>query len=146
LIFDLGVVVTAYGYKIGNLKDNLNLFSIIKSMTKGVTKELEEGRETFGKVAYQKYKIGGARLEAENGFPHVQKLLKNNYTNIQSLIYLISSVDDTVLLKRCGNYETYLKVKDEFKNLNLKKWRQLWLYMKQKTNLKMMIYSTRELL
>ena len=32
-------------------------------MTSGITKELENGNETFGKLAYQKYNIKGAREE-----------------------------------------------------------------------------------
>lgn len=117
LIFDLGLIVSALGYKLSHLNQNIDIFEIIKQMTKGITNELKCGNETFGKYAYQTYNIGGARLEAENGFPHVQKLINDNLDNTASLIYLISNIDDTVLLKRCGTYQKYLDIKIKFKEL-----------------------------
>lgn len=117
LIFDLGLIVSALGYKLSHLNQCIDIFEIIKQMTKGITNELKCGNETFGKYAYQTYNIGGARLEAENGFPHVQKLIKDNLDNTASLIYLISNIDDTVLLKRCGTYQKYLDIKIKFKEL-----------------------------
>lgn len=118
LIFDLGLIVSAVGYKLGHIKDEIDIFESVKIMTKGITKELECGNETFGKIAYQKYGIGGARSEAESGFIHVQELLKRNLNNLESLIYLIVNIDDTVLLKRCGSYSKYMDVKEQFKRLN----------------------------
>ena len=117
LIFDLGLIVSALGYKLSHLNQCIDIFEIIKQMTKGITNELKCGNETFGKYEYQTYNIGGARLEAENGFPHVQKLIKDNLDNTASLIYLISNIDDTVLLKRCGTYQKYLDIKIKFKEL-----------------------------
>lgn len=117
LIFDLGLVTASIGYKLSHLNFDVDIFQTIKQMTKGITEELKYGNDTFGKYAYQTYNIGGARMEAESGFPHVQKLLKEELDSKQSLIYLISSVDDTVLLKRCGIYQKYLDIKNEFKNL-----------------------------
>ena len=117
LIFDLGLIVSALGYKLSHLNQCIDIFEIIKQMTKGITNELKCGNETFGKYAYQTYNIGGARLEAENGFPHVQKLIKDNLDNTASLIYLISNIDDTVLLKRCGTYQKYLDIKIKFTEL-----------------------------
>ena len=117
LIFDLGLIVSALGYKLSHLNQCIDIFEIIKQMTKFITNELKCGNETFGKYAYKTYNIGGARLEAENGFPHVQKLIKDNLDNTASLIYLISNIDDTVLLKRCGTYQKYLDIKIKFKEL-----------------------------
>ena len=119
LIFDLGLITASLGYKLGHLDKDINIFDIVKKMTKGITEELKCGNETFGKYAYQTYNIGGARMEAEYGFPHVQKLLKDNLDITASLIYLISNIDDTVLLKRCGTYQKYLDIKIRFKNLNM---------------------------
>lgn len=115
LIFDLGLIVASIGYKLSHFNDDINIFNVVKEMTKGLTKELEHGNDTFGKTAFQKYKISGARGEAENGFIHVQHLLKDNLDNTRSLIYLISNIDDTVLLKRCKTYQKYLNIKDMFK-------------------------------
>ncbi len=121
LIFDLGLMVASIGYKLSHLNIQNDIFDNIKEMTKGITKELDNGNETFGKIAYQTYRIGGARLEAERGFPNVQNLLKKDLNNIEALCYLISEIDDTVLLKRCGNIQKYFDIKEEFKKIDISK-------------------------
>lgn len=121
LIFDLGLIVASIGYKISHLNSDVNIFDNVKEMTEGITKELESGNDTFGKLAYQTYKIGGARLEAENGFPHVKEILNKDTDNLQSLIYLISNIDDTVLLKRCNSYQKYRDIKKKFTQLEINK-------------------------
>ena len=49
LIFDLGLIVSALGYKLSHLNQCIDIFEIIKQMTKGITNELKCGKETFGK-------------------------------------------------------------------------------------------------
>ena len=122
LIFALGLVVTAVGFKLSHYNDEINIFEFIKKMTYGLTNELKSGLDTYGKIAYQKYRISGARGEAEAGFPNVQNLIsysKTESSKLNWLIYLISNVDDTVLLKRCGSLESYNNVKELFKKQNL---------------------------
>lgn len=121
LIFDLGLVLSAAGYILGNSNNENSIFDVIRTMTVGLTDELKIGNETFGKVAYQSYKVDGARGEAERGFPNVQYLLNNNMSNMESLIYLISNSDDTVLLKRCGSFEKYQEIKGVFQNMSTEK-------------------------
>lgn len=123
LIFDLGLIVTAVGYKLGNKKEE-SIFNIIKILMKEIHKEPDDGIETFGKKAYIEYKIGGAKEEAINGFPNVIKIInkynldsENEY--YKALIDLIISVEDTNLLKRSGSIENYLEVKERFKTLRL---------------------------
>ena len=41
------------------------------------TQELENGNDTYGKYAFQKYKFRGARYEAEQGFPSVIEVINN---------------------------------------------------------------------
>ena len=80
LIFALGLAVTSVTNKISNLKQKRTWSQILASMTQGITKELEQGNETFGKIAYQKYNIKGARHQAELGFPIVNEVI-NKYLN-----------------------------------------------------------------
>ena len=95
-------------------------------MTKGISKESNEGLDTFGKIAYQKYGIKGARFEAEEGFTSVQQCLKkfsldNEKSYYEALCYLISHIDDTVLLKRCNNIQNYLNTKLMFEDVKYDK-------------------------
>ena len=122
LIFALGLVITSFAIKLSNLKSKYSIFDYIKQMTKGITKELEFGYETYGKQAFQKYKIRGARYEAEKGFPNVINVIINYDLNddnskIKALCYLITNIEDTVLLKRCNSIEKYNEVIYKFKNL-----------------------------
>lgn len=121
LIFALGLVISGVAINLSNLKQNLLYLENIKKMTEGITEELKNGSDTFGKVAYQKYKIKGARFEAEQGFPVVREVVNKYDLNddknlIEALCYLITNIDDTVLLKRCGNIELYYEVKKLFKD------------------------------
>jgi triphosphoribosyl-dephospho-CoA synthase len=88
-------------------------------MTKDITRELKDGNDTFGKIAYQKYKITGARGEAQSGFPHVKYVIENfNLINeldkYKVIFYLIANIEDTVLLKRAGSYDIYLSIRKLF--------------------------------
>lgn len=113
LIFDLGIVLAAVGYKVSSF-NNDSVFDIVKSMCKDLSKELENRNDTFGKIAYQKYGITGARGEAESGFENVKNILTQK-NPLQMLISLIINVSDTVLLKRAGSIEFYYEVKEKFK-------------------------------
>lgn len=126
LIFALGLFVTAVAFKFNNLLNSDSIFDIIKKMTKGISKESNEGLDTFGKIAYQKYGIKGARFEAEEGFTSVQHCLKkfsldNEKSYYEALCYLISHIDDTVLLKRCNNIQNYLNTKLMFEDFKYDK-------------------------
>ena len=123
LIFDLGLIVTAIGYQLGNnLKESI--FDITKKLMLEIQKEPDDNIMTFGKIAYQKYKIGGAKEEAKNGFPNVKKIIeKYNFEKedeyYKALIDLIINVEDTNLLKRCGSIENYIEIKERFKKVRI---------------------------
>ena len=117
LIFNLGILVCALGLKLKSNTD-LNIFEYVEILTKGISKELKEGSDTFGKMAYQKYKILGARGEAESGFIHLQDCMRIYDFDADlkdALIYLIINIEDTTLLKRCGSIDKYNFIKNEFK-------------------------------
>lgn len=121
LIFALGLIISGVTFNFTHPKDKTTIFDFVKIITKGISKELDQGNDTFGKLAYQKYGIKGARFEAENGFLNVQKVLEQfdletDESCLQALMFLIANIDDTVLLKRCNDINKYNLVKDKFKN------------------------------
>ena len=118
LIFNLGLLICALGLK---LKANtaLNIFEYVELLANGITFELKEGSDTFGKIAYKKYRILGARGEAEAGFKNLQacmNIYKLDNDLLDALIYLIINIEDTTLLKRCGDIDKYHFIKNEFMN------------------------------
>lgn len=121
LIFILGLAVSAIGYKLKHFSDDL--FDAISYISQDLVKDFEGEDKTFGMIAYKKYHILGARGEAINGLIHLRGMLDTNKLDsnediLKGLIYLIGCVDDTVLLKRCGNLEKYYQIKYRFKYLN----------------------------
>ncbi len=119
LIFDLGIVVTAYGYTLYNHIDRGNIFDIIKKMTLSLLEEFKVESNTFGYTAYKNHNILGARGEIFNGLPNVKRALDylDDFTDesrLKTLMYLISKVDDTTLLKRTKDYEMYISIKQRF--------------------------------
>ena len=75
LIFALGLVVTSLSIKISHLTQNTTWNEYIRLMTYEITNELEKGTETFGKIAYQKYQIKGARHQAQDGFNIINEVV-----------------------------------------------------------------------
>ena len=123
LIFALGLVVTSLSIKISHLTQNTTWNEYIRLMTYEITNELEKGTETFGKIAYQKYQIKGARHQAQDGFNIINEVvnkfnLDDDKSKTEALCYLINNIDDTVLLKRCNDIKYYYEVKDKFKNIS----------------------------
>ncbi len=121
LIFLLGQTLGALGYNLQNNLDFEEIFNNLKIMCKDLTKELNKGNDTFGKIAYQQYGIEGARGEIERGLPHVTEALSLydvKKDKLKTLIYFIINADDTVFLKRCHSLNKYLEVKNKFQNLN----------------------------
>lgn len=122
LIFNLGLIIASCGYVLQKRLTFNDIFVVVKTMTKGITHELTKKPSSFGVFAYQKYQIGGARAEAENGYKTVQALLPNLTSLKQKnllivLIKLITRVEDTVLLKRSGTYQKYLDNKKMFEGI-----------------------------
>ncbi len=128
LIFGLGIVIAASGYLLKSGKKDFNyLFEIIKKMTKSLKNELidlaNRDEKTAGVTAYKKYKVGGARLEAYNGFPSIRNVTLESLSNehlLNTLINLIIVADDTTTIKRVKSLEEYYLVKEKFVNLNVK--------------------------
>ncbi len=121
LIFNLGILVTAYSYVLYNNVSIENVFQFIKKMTSELLMDYEKPDTSFGSKAYHLYGLTGARGEAYDGFPTVQKALDylldlSNESKLRTLVYLISASQDTVLLKRAGSIEDYRSVKQLFKN------------------------------
>ncbi|MCC8404357.1 triphosphoribosyl-dephospho-CoA synthase [Paraburkholderia sp. MMS20-SJTN17] len=70
--------------------------------------------DSHGERARQRYQVGGARREAQDGFPHAldvglpalhaarARKLDENATRIDALLAIMSTLDDTCLLHRAG--------------------------------------------
>ncbi|MDC7244232.1 MAG: triphosphoribosyl-dephospho-CoA synthase [Sphaerochaetaceae bacterium] len=121
LIFNFGILLSAYGYIFRNHHDLENIFNVIMCISKDVLSDFDKPSNTYGYQAYKKYKVLGARGEAKRGMPNVEKSLVylddfSKESRINTLMYLISVVEDTVLLKRCVNFEEYLSVKNLFRD------------------------------
>lgn len=120
LIFALGLIVSSVGIKLNNLKNSQSIFDYVKEMTKGISNEVINSSDTFGKIAYQEYGLKGARHQAESGYIDVQKIVNDidlvtDLDKLKALWELIVNVDDTVFLKRCKSIEKYNYVKRLFK-------------------------------
>lgn len=127
LIFGLGIILAASGYLLKNESNDFNdLFLIVKKMTGSLKEELicltRNTKKTAGILAYQNYNLGGARLEAYNGFPSIQKVqlvdLSSN-SLLQALIDLIVASEDTTTLKRAKSINEYYLIKEKFANLKI---------------------------
>lgn len=119
LIFNLGVLLTAYSYCIYNSVDIGNIQNIIIKMTESVIKDFNKPSETFGYLAYKNFNILGARGEVSKGLPNVFHALihlKNlsEDSKLRTLMYLISVTEDTVLLKRSSDFTRYTFYKNLF--------------------------------
>jgi len=120
LIFNLGILVSAYGYIFVNHHDLENIYDVVQSMSKNILKDFNKSNSTFGHYAYEQYNILGARGEVHKGIPNVKKALGylkdfSQSSRINTLMYLISVTDDTVLLKRSKDIDQYKEIKKMFK-------------------------------
>ncbi|PRY06480.1 triphosphoribosyl-dephospho-CoA synthase [Paraburkholderia sp. BL25I1N1] len=70
--------------------------------------------DSHGERARQRYQVGGARREAQDGFPHVidvglpallaarQRSIDENAARVDALLSIMATLDDTCLLHRAG--------------------------------------------
>jgi holo-ACP synthase / triphosphoribosyl-dephospho-CoA synthase len=126
LIFVLGLFVLSTSFALKNNQRFEDIFENIKIMTKNIDRDFKVNDQTFGKQAYLKYKIKGARGEASQGFPTIKKLIdKYSREEITDQMLrnvlkdIILSTDDTVFLKRAKSYENYINIKKMIENLDV---------------------------
>ncbi len=120
LIFNLGILVTAYGNILYNNLGVNQLFVVAKKISASVLEDFNSKENTFGFLSFEMYHIKGARGEAASGFQSVQKSRSylrdlSEESRLRTLMFLISQCEDTVLLKRCGSLQKYYEVKQRFK-------------------------------
>lgn len=129
LIFNLGIVISAYAIKISRLSGD-NIFVISEKIAHDLLEDYNFDSLSFGDRAYRKFGIFGARGEALSGFKNVQNgisLLKdfNAKTLLNLLVYYIIHIDDTTLLKRAKDLNLYNNVKNMFSKLDLNSTEQI---------------------
>jgi holo-ACP synthase CitX len=120
LIFNLGILVAAYGYIFNNHHDLQNIYDVVESISKDILMDFDGSKKTFGQYAYEQYNILGARGEVHKGIPNVKNALSylknfSQSSRIATLMYLISVTDDTVLLKRSKDIDRYKEIKNMFR-------------------------------
>jgi len=120
LIFNMGLMVAAYGHVLYYNGSLDNIFDEVKEISKPVIKDFNTDINSFGLKAFKDFNIKGIRGEALNGFGSVKKALPylkdlSDSSLIKTLIFIISEIEDTVLLKRAKTYEFYLEIKKIFK-------------------------------
>lgn len=137
-IFSFGLLATALGriyvcpFRYFNKKLLEKLSLIVSEWTDGIVKrELENNKISDlsnGELVYQKYKVGGARQEAENGYKSVlenslpayrsfiNKELDENNASIQALLTLISKIDDSNILSR-SNLNMLITIKNKAQDI-----------------------------
>lgn len=112
-IFSLGLFVCASSYCQNH--PNTDEFTVIQAMTRGLVKhDLGQKSETAGERQFLKYGKGGVRAEAEAGYPLVRDValpfLKQttgdlNVRLLDTLMKIVSEIEDSNLIKRAGNIE-----------------------------------------
>ena len=128
-IFNLGLAISGIGYKISRFYKG-SIFEITKRFSEILFVDYKYDSNSFGDIAYREYGLRGIRGEALSGFLNVQKALKilKGYSEeslLETLVYLIVSIDDTTFLKRAKSLDFYFKVKEMFSNLNLRDFNQI---------------------
>lgn len=115
LIFILGLVIVSLGHALVNNQKYEPIYENIKVMCKDIYSDIDKLDKTPGITYYQNYNFKGARGEAKEGLLSIKEIVKllekNNTLNDEvltmSLINLLKSTDDSVLLKRSGSLEKY---------------------------------------
>lgn len=120
LIFNMGLLISSYGYVLYNNGNINDIFNTVKQISKPIIKDFNNDLNSFGYEAYKKFEIKGARGEALSGFETVKKALPylrdlSKSSLLTTLIFIISEIEDTVLLKRAKSYEFYLEIKKIFR-------------------------------
>lgn len=113
-IFSLGIFVCAESY---SKKNQTEIFTTIKRMCHGLVEHdlINNNKlQTAGEKEYQQYGTGGARQQAEQGYPIISDIalpfLKNSSGSLQvrlldTLMKIATITVDSNLIKRAGNYD-----------------------------------------
>jgi holo-ACP synthase / triphosphoribosyl-dephospho-CoA synthase len=123
LIFHLGLILLAQGLCYIQFLPSTDLFTTIKRLASPLTSELGKSAFSTGSVLQARYPHMGAKVEAIQGYPHVQELLHCPLPQDESellfmLVKLIVSTEDSVLLKRAKSMERYQEIKLKFFHLD----------------------------
>jgi triphosphoribosyl-dephospho-CoA synthetase/phosphoribosyl-dephospho-CoA transferase len=116
LIFNLGLVLGALGSLIGQGGRYSELPQTLRSLAAQVPWSSAGKLSTFGSRAWHEQGFGGIRREASAGFPALFHAVSRLETMdapalTMALIGLIGDLEDSVLLKRAGSWETYREAK-----------------------------------
>lgn len=131
-IYVAGIILASVGYVLSTGSGEYGqIFTTVRRICKGVTRELDGEGSSFGMQAYRLYKFTGVRGHAESGFDTVRKaeeIIDSNLSReslLKALTYIVGDIEDTVLLKRSGSLQRYLYFKNAIVSVDVKNEKQL---------------------
>jgi len=122
-IFIGGVLCAAVGYAVANGKRYGDVYKICAEICKDMAETSPS--DTFGYRAFSDFGFGGIRAHALGGFLGVRDAeaeldeALDNLSLIKALTYIVGITDDSVLLKRAGNFEKYTYFKNAISNVDI---------------------------
>lgn len=111
-IWALGLLVTAAAHRPG--RDALDTSHTAAALARLTDRQLPQHSASHGERVRQRYGVGGARAEAQAGFPGVTRhglpqLLRSraagvaeNHARLDALLAIMTQLDDTCVLHRAG--------------------------------------------
>ncbi len=125
LIFNLGLIMAALGQVLRKGGRFQRIYDQVSDLAVPLENDFSGANDTFGKIAYHRYGMMGARGEAMSGFRSLKHVLSrftlaDDKSLLRALRWLIVNTEDTVLLKRSSTYDRYHLIKERFRQLNLK--------------------------
>ncbi|MFA7075889.1 MAG: triphosphoribosyl-dephospho-CoA synthase [Candidatus Izemoplasmatales bacterium] len=130
LIFNLGIIISSFGYKISRYVDE-NEFAIAKEFSEILFSDLDYSSNSIGDKAFREYGFLGVKGEAMSGYANVNKALGlltdlSFDSKMMTLQYFIINIQDTSFLKRAKSLEFYNDVVNLFLGLDIKNKKQIY--------------------
>jgi triphosphoribosyl-dephospho-CoA synthase len=113
-IWIVGLLVAGASLPIGAMRPNASQISTLAAQIACFPDRFAAPSDSHGERARQRYQVGGARREAQDGFPHVvdvglpallaarERGIDENAARVDALLSIMAKLDDTCLLHRAG--------------------------------------------
>jgi triphosphoribosyl-dephospho-CoA synthase len=113
-IWVVGLLVAGASLPIGAMRPNASQISTLAAQIACFPDRFAAPSDSHGERARQRYQVGGARREAQDGFPHVvdvglpallaarERGIDENAARVDALLSIMAKLDDTCLLHRAG--------------------------------------------
>ncbi|MFM0226815.1 triphosphoribosyl-dephospho-CoA synthase [Paraburkholderia dipogonis] len=113
-IWIVGLLVAGATLPAGAMRSNASQISTRAAQIACFPDRFAAPSDSHGERARQRYQVGGARREAQDGFPHVvdvglpallaarERGIDENAARVDALLSIMATLDDTCLLHRAG--------------------------------------------